>query len=84
MKTFNIDVEVIESATCEAGMASISVKVSVTEDTTPGKVFSRLHMSEKTLRLMHQALDKLVRGIDTGVASVTTHPALPPGAGPKN
>lgn len=77
MKTFSIDIETVECIAYAAGMANIRAKISLTENSAPGKDFSELHMSETTLRLIHQGLSKVVKELDEHSAlSVTTYPAL--------
>lgn len=77
MKTFSIDIESVESAAYAGGMANIRAKITLTE-TAATDGFSELHMSEKSLRLIHQALYKILNNVDTmGAVSVTTFPALP-------
>lgn len=76
MKTFSIDIEAVESAAYAMGMANIRAKITLTESAAADG-FSELHMSEKSLRLIHQALNKIVTNVDTmGAVSVTSFPAL--------
>lgn len=77
MKTFSIDIETVESAAYAGGMANIRAKVTLTESSAADG-FSELHMSERNLRLIHQALAKILNNVDTmGAISVTSFPALP-------
>ena len=77
MKTYSIDIETVESAAFAQGMATIRAKVTLAESSAADG-FSELHMSEKNLRLIHQALDKILNNVDTmGAIAVTAFPALP-------
>lgn len=60
MKTFNIDIESVLAMEYRSGMAKINAKVTLTEDSTTGRDFSELHMSEASLRRIHEALGKFI------------------------
>lgn len=78
MKSFSIDIESLQRVAYAAEMTTMRVKVTLTEDLTSGNDFSEMHMSETTMRLMHQGLSKVIKELDENSAvSVITCPALP-------
>lgn len=68
MKSFSIDIEALESVACTAQMAKIEAKVTVTEPAAPAGEFSVLHMSETTMRQLHQGLSKILKALDENAA----------------
>lgn len=77
MKAFSIDIEAVDCVAYAVGMAHIKAKVTLT-DGSDAEGFSELHMSERTLRLIHQGLSKVIKELDEHSAvSITVHPSLP-------
>lgn len=74
MKSFNIDIEALESVAYAAGLATVTAQVTVTE--VPDGLRSALHMSETSLRLLHKAVNKVVLELDAGALSCITRPSL--------
>lgn len=68
MKPFSIDIESADASSYAAGMVRVIAQVTVTEDSTPGKDFSELHLSEKTARRLHEMLGRIIRNLDEAKA----------------
>ncbi|RST54123.1 hypothetical protein [Variovorax sp. DXTD-1] len=71
MKSFSIDIETAAAASYEAGMTRVIAVVNVTQSSATGNAFSELHMSEKTMRRMHEVLGKIIRNLDEHAAKDT-------------
>lgn len=72
MKPFNIDIESADASSYAAGMVRVIAQVTVTEDSTPDKEFSELHLAEKTARRLHEMLGNIIRNLDEYEASKRT------------
>ena len=77
MKSFNIDIEAVEQVAYTAGMASIRAKVTVSEDQSPASSSSELHMSEPTLRRLHEGLGKVLANMEKHGSDITTTTVFP-------
>lgn len=80
MKAFNIDIEAVEAIAYAAGMASIRAKVSITAEELPGTSASQLHMSEATLRRIHEGIGKILANKEKYGADITMTTEFPSAA----
>ncbi|MDN6885315.1 hypothetical protein QMO14_17045 [Variovorax sp. CAN2819] len=64
MKTFSIDIEAVSAASYEAGMTRVITQVTVRAGEPSPEGFSDLHMSEKTMRRLHEIFGKIIRNLD--------------------
>lgn len=70
MKSFSIDLDAIKHVAYKEGMAILAAKLTVVEDVelsiepTLGFGVSQMHMSETTMRRLHEAFGKVLQTID--------------------